>query len=203
MAIKVAIIGGSFNPIHNGHLALADAVIKQLHYDKVYFIPAFCSPHKKKYASESTEDRLNMVKLAIKDNPFFEVETCELEREGISYTLDTIEYLYSKYNSICGKIGLVIGDDLAKNFNTWKNPTLLAKKSDIIVAHRVMSVGNFDLGLECFKHKELKNSVLPISSSRIRTAIQQNEAWRYLVPPAVYNYIKAKELYGKRNEASY
>jgi len=215
--MRVAIIGGSFNPVHNGHLALADAVVKEFGYDKILFIPAFCSPDKKIYSGVSAKDRLTMLELAIKNNPSFEIETCELERKGISYTIDTINYLYKKYNAnihtnnmqkqvsadvLNGKIGLVIGDDLEKGFCNWKNAKLLAQKTDIIVAHRIMQSNSFDSTVVEFEKKELSNAILPISSSGIRLAIQQKKAWRYFVPSDVYNYIEAKDLYGKKNETS-
>jgi nicotinate-nucleotide adenylyltransferase len=204
VSIKLAIIGGSFNPIHNGHLALADAVVTQLGYDKVLFIPAFCSPYKKQYSDVSSEDRLAMLRLAIKNNPAFEIETCELDRKGVSYTIDTVNYLYKKYktNVLSGKIGLIIGDDLVKGFYNWKSPDLLVQKTDIIIAHRIIQKDEFASAFEKYGKKELSNAVLPISSSEIRSAIQQKKAWRYLVPSDVYNYIKTRDLYGQKNETS-
>ncbi|HZK20224.1 MAG TPA: nicotinate (nicotinamide) nucleotide adenylyltransferase [Treponemataceae bacterium] len=220
MGQRIAILGGTFNPIHNGHLALAEAVVSECGYDKVVFIPAFYPPHKKFNNEVSDADRLKMLILAIKNNPAFEVETCEIDRGGISYTIDTIEYLYNKYNGenihsnrlLLGKIALVIGDDLAKDFYTWKSAKLLEQKTDIILARRIIhtnacgaistnsnthdKLGNF----KEYTYQKLENAVLPISSSDIRKAIKNKKAWRYFVPPAVYEYIKAKKLYVEKNE---
>ncbi|OJF76543.1 MAG: nicotinate (nicotinamide) nucleotide adenylyltransferase [Treponema sp. CETP13] len=218
--MKLAIIGGSFNPIHNGHLALADTVVKELGYDKVLFVPAFYPPHKELATIGVTnKDRLEMVKLAIMNNDAFQIETCEFDRQGVSYTIDTIDYLYKKYgttsdksvndSSIYGKIGLVVGDDLVNGFSAWKKAKLLAKKTDIIIAQRIMKTDDFgsvnpltqsissccNLNSETYPHVELKNAVLPISSAGIRASIHDDKAWRYLVSPSVYNYIKANNLY--------
>ena len=135
--MKIAVLGGSFNPIHVGHLALADDVCKTLGYDKVLFIPALNPPHKEMNDAASAKDRLGMVQAACEDDDRFEAEGCELERGGVSYTYDTICYLEEKYRGqLEGKIGLIMGSDLLEKFHFWHRAEELAEKCDLILARR-------------------------------------------------------------------
>ena len=191
--MKLAILGGTFNPVHIGHLMLAEDVRKEFGYDKILFIPACVPPHKVYNASVSDVDRLEMLRLATKDNPYFEVDDCELKRKGISYTIDTIYDLESRYQEkIEGKIGLIIGDDLLTGFDSWHLAETLALRVRLIVGRRNSSV----LPLESpFPFSPLSNSILPISSSDIRNRIKNNKSWRYLVPDSVFQYINDRNLY--------
>ncbi len=191
--MKLAILGGTFNPVHIGHLMLAEDVRKEFGYDKILFIPACVPPHKAYNACVSDADRLEMLRLTTKDNPYFEVDDCELKRKGISYTIDTIYDLESRYQEkIEGKIGLIIGDDLLAGFDSWHLAETLALRVRLIVGRRNSSV----LPLESpFPYSPLSNSILPISSSDIRNRIKNNKSWRYLVPDSVFQYINDRNLY--------
>ena len=135
--MKVAVLGGSFNPIHIGHLALADDVCKTFGYDKVLFIPALNPPHKEMNDAASAHDRLAMVQAACEGDGRFAAEGCELERGGVSYTYDTICYLEEKYRGqLEGKIGLIMGSDLLENFHLWHKAAELAEKCDLVLARR-------------------------------------------------------------------
>lgn len=218
--MKIAMFGGTFNPIHIGHLAMADNVSKVLSYDKVIFVPAFVPPHKLVNSHfESPEHRVAMIKAAIKSNSSLDVETCEIQRGGVSYTIDTVKYLIEKYGSqLTEKPGLIMGQENAAEFHKWKNADEIASLSDIIVVSRQQSsaagkkdfdntpvnnyTGGFDQVLDKNYLKEkynftfLENIVLPVSSTDIRANIAGKSGWRYLVPEPVFEYILEHKLYG-------
>lgn len=198
--MRLAMLGGSFNPIHIGHLLLADEVCHRLGYDKVLFVPVNIPPHKELAEGASSQQRLEMIQLAIEGNPRFAVETCELERGGISYTYDTIQYLGKKYGSqLEGKLGLIMGDDLVEGFEEWGHYQELPELADIVLARRICWDGTQRKDFP-YTHIELENGILPVSSSQIRAAgaasCGKGPSWRYLVPESVYRYIIERKLYG-------
>ena len=198
--MRLAVLGGSYNPIHIGHLMLADAVSLRYGYDTVAFVPAFLSPFKDGHSGCTAQDRLAMVKRAIADNPAFYCEPCEIERQGVSYTIDTLQFLKEKYPQCEGKIGLIIGDDLLESFGNWREAARIPDYADIIVGNRILDrysteqtgcVGN----IPHLRVLRVDSALLPVSSSGIRAAIKEKKSWRYLVPSAVYSYIKEHKLY--------
>lgn len=198
--MRLAMLGGSFNPIHIGHLLLADEVCHRLGYDKVLFVPVNIPPHKELAEGASSQQRLEMIQLAIAGNPRFAVETCELERGGISYTYDTIQYLRKKYEGqLEGKLGLIMGDDLVEGFEEWGHYQELPSLADIVLARRICWDGTQRKDFP-YIHVELENGILPVSSSQIRAAgaagCGKGPSWRYLVPESVYRYIIERKLYG-------
>ena len=195
--MRLAVLGGSYNPIHIGHLMLADAVALRYGYDTVAFIPAFLSPFKDGHSGCTAEDRLAMVKLAIADNPAFYCEPCEIQRQGVSYTIDTLKFLKKKFPECEGKIGLIIGDDLLEGFSGWREAEHIPDYADIIVGNRIIDRYSTEQAASAGKvpHLRVDNALLPVSSSGIRAAIKEKKSWRYLVPSAVYSYIKEHKLY--------
>lgn len=198
--MKLAILGGTFNPVHTGHLALADDVHVTLGYDRVLLVPANIPPHKELSLGAGTDDRLAMLRLAVCGSDCLGVEDCEIERGGLSYTIDTIECLMRTYGeTIEGKIGLVIGQDLVEGFHTWHRAAELAVMVDLIIARRPgdnCSEGTSRAGF-LYAFTSLENPLLTISSSDVRTAVQGGKSWRYLVPEPVYRYIVEHHLYEK------
>ncbi len=187
--MKAAIIGGTFNPIHIGHLFLAEEVLNEFDYDKVIFIPTNIPPHKTIITKVTTEQRMEMVKSAIKPYDSFICDDCEIKRGGISYTIDTIDYIVKKYK--IEKIGYIIGDDLIEQFYTWKKAEEIANKVDLIIAHRLhKEEQNFD-----YKHRYINNFILYISSSEIRNRILNNKTIKFLLTKNVLTYIKRNKLY--------
>lgn len=195
--MRLAVLGGSYNPIHIGHLMLADAVALRYGYDTVAFVPAFLSPFKDGHSGCTAEDRLAMVKLAIADNPAFYCEPCEIRRQGVSYTIDTLKFLKKKFPQCEGKIGLIIGDDLLEGFSGWREAEHIPDYADIIVGNRIIDRYSTTQASSAGKvpHLRVDNALLPVSSSGIRAAIKEKKSWRYLVPSAVYSYIKEHKLY--------
>ncbi|MCR5761971.1 MAG: nicotinate (nicotinamide) nucleotide adenylyltransferase [Treponema sp.] len=217
--MKIAVLGGSFNPIHIGHLALADEVCTSLGYDRVLFIPTYNPPHKEMNGALPASVRLELVRQACSFDSRFQAEPCEVERAGVSYTYDTICYLEKKYEKeLESPIGLIMGDDLLPGFHLWHKAADIAEKCTLILARRKVSSENkehanvhsgeyanvshgekdFDIaGEPLFKNAvRLDNAVLPVSSTDIRTRIAAGRSFRYLVPTAVFNYIKDGLLYG-------
>ncbi|WP_432633473.1 nicotinate (nicotinamide) nucleotide adenylyltransferase [Brachyspira sp.] len=192
--MKIAILGGTFDPPHLGHLILADTVIKELNYDKVLFIPSKIPPHKNISGEVSNEDRLNMLKLSIEDDKRFSFDDYELKSEGISYSIKTLNYLYQNYN-IDGKIALIIGADLIKDFHKWKEPEKLSELANIVAVNREENENLFKENIEKYNIKIIIAPRIDISSTLIRERIKKNKAFRYFLNDKVYNYIISNKLY--------
>ena len=188
--MKLALLGGTFNPLHIGHLFLAEEVLLSIGYDRVVFVPSYKPAHKTLNSSDDPRKRLEMVHLAVEGRSEFFVEACEIFRASTSYTMDTIDYLTEKY-PIEGKIGLVIGDDLVEGFRKWKMVDRLLATVKVVLAHRTSAARLPFPG----DHVYLENAVLPISSSDIRDRVRAGKAYRYLVPEKIYDYIRKEGLY--------
>lgn len=208
-------LGGSFNPIHVGHLALADAVCCSLGYDRILFVPTYRPPHKSMAAgSASSDDRFMMVRAAVAGDARFVAEPCELERGGVSFTWDTVRFLEKKYaGELEGKLGVVFGEDLLGDYDKWERASELAERADLIVAcrPRTREEGEFSnapsggYGVRPhpwtretfpYPHKCVENPRMELSSSEIRRLIATGGAWRYLVSDGVFHYIESGNLYG-------
>ena len=216
--MRLALLGGSFNPVHVGHLALADEVCVSLGYDRVLFVPTYTPPHKKMNGDLPAEIRAQMLSLALEGDERFVLEPCEIQRQGTSYTCDTVRYVTEKYSPI-GKVGLVIGRDLFASFHLWKNAQELARLCDIILAERPFvdegvgfqneavgdyakvaqdAIASFDTQDEpLFENAVLlKNEPLSVSSTQIRSRVAKKRAFKYLVPSKVFEYIVKGGFYG-------
>lgn len=187
--MKTIIIGGTFNPVHNGHLYVSEELKIQLGYERVFFVPSNVSAHKSGAELVSADHRINMLKLALADNSSL-IDLCEIERGGISYMIDTVKSLNRRYG-ISGKMGLFIGDDLIDGLKDWNNVEKLLDIVDIIVAHRDSESEKKN----DFVYKYIDNVTINISSSDIRARIRTGKAFRYLLPESVNNYILEKGLY--------
>lgn len=192
--MKIAILGGTFDPPHLGHLILADTVLKELNYDKVIFIPSKIPPHKNISGEVSNEDRLNMLKLSIEDDERFLFNDYELKSEGISYSIKTLNHIYESYN-IDGKIALIIGADLIKNFHKWKEPKKLSNLANIVAVNRENNENLFKENIEKYNIKIIIAPRIDISSTLIRERIKKNKAFKYFLKDKVYNYIVSNKLY--------
>jgi nicotinate-nucleotide adenylyltransferase len=191
--MKVAIMGGSFNPVHIGHLIIADTVISNLDYDRVICVPAFVSPFKTDAGVENPHDRLDMLVSSIAGDPRLTVDDCELRRKGVSYTIDTVSDIIRRY---CpdGKPGLIIGDDLAFDFMQWYKSAEILKRAEVIIAQRLHPIGT-GMPPFPFPHKRLDNEIANVSSSMVRERIARGKSWRYLVPDGARLVIEDKQLY--------
>ncbi|MCD6093245.1 MAG: nicotinate-nucleotide adenylyltransferase [Candidatus Omnitrophica bacterium] len=184
--MRIGILGGAFDPIHLGHLLLAEKAREKLSLAKVIFIPCFISPFKKEIVSSS--QRYKMVCLAISDNPFFVVSKLEIKRKGVSYSIDTVRELKKRYPR--DEFFFILGSDSWGQFSSWKDSDELLK----LIRFAVMERKGFSLR-ENGSILRISGEVLPISSSQIRERVKQNKSIRYLVPERVRRYILRKGLY--------
>ena len=189
--MKAVVLGGTFNPVHYGHLFIAEEVRSTLGYDTAIFVPSNQPVHKDPSPVLAPRHRLAMLQRAVAGNSRFIVDQGEIERGGPSYSIDTVVNLIPIYG-IEGKPGFVIGDDLVAGFPTWKNVDELVRIVDLIVARRILA-GPVPLA---HTHRTVMNTVLPISSSEIRRRIGEGRSVKYLLPDAVLDYIRDNTLYG-------
>ncbi len=189
--MRLAILGGSFNPPHLGHLALADEVLSTLDYDRLLLIPSYRSPLKKENEGATSEDRLDMLAASLTGEDRIGVDDCEIRRGGLSYTVDTIADLERRYRPE-GKIGLVLGDDLVDGFADWRRADEVAARTDLILARRNAS-GAAPFG---YPHRRLANGVVALSSSALRQRIASGGAWRFQVSGGCRRIIEDRGLYG-------
>jgi len=187
--MRILVLGGTFNPIHIGHLVLAEEVAAEFGYDRVILVPSLVPPHKKLEGDPGPGARLDMVQASVAGFPLFSVSACELERGGTSYTVDTLKKMIAEY-APDGKPGLIIGDDLAKGFLSWKDPQGILGLADVIVAGR-----NGDGFEPEFHYRRAGNMLLPISSTDIRRRVALRKPWRWLVAAPCARYIEEHALY--------
>lgn len=192
--MRLLLFGGTFNPVHWGHLLLAEELREEFSYDVVLFVPSARPPHKEVFPEPGADERLAMLRLALAGNPAFGVDDCELLRAGPSYSIDTLRGLAGRY-SIEGKPGLVIGDDLVAGFSRWREPRAIAEESELILARRGGVEGEASFP---YPHRRAQNRLIPLSSSEIRQRIATGRSLRYLLPDAVIEYILDRKLYGLR-----
>ena len=192
--MKIAMLGGTFDPPHLGHLILADTVITNCNYDKVLFIPTKIPPHKNISGEVSDKDRLNMLKLSIEDDERFLLDEYELNNDEISYTINTLNYIYNNYN-VEGKIGLIVGADLIKDFHKWREPEKIAEISNITVVNREDDSNLYKENIEKYNIKIIMAPRIDISSSLIRNRIKDKKGFRYFISKKVYDYIISNNLY--------
>jgi nicotinate-nucleotide adenylyltransferase len=184
---RVGIFGGTFDPIHNGHLITAQAVRELRNLDKIIFIPSYISPHKQDLTAASTEHRINMLKLSIEDIPYFDWSDYEIRKKGISYTIKTLHEMKKYYD----EIELIIGEDNLRTFHQWKTPEEIVKLVTLLVLKRsIQNDKEFD---NEFIRKAifLETPEIDISSSVIRERLPVN----FLVPQKVLKYIYSLNLY--------
>lgn len=197
---KIGIMGGTFNPIHNGHLLIAENARAQLMLDEVHFLPAGAPPHKRDEHIESGKHRLNMVELAIADNPGFLADDRELREARMSYSCMTLQKLHEE--SPEDTLFFIMGGDSLRDFKTWYRPDAICKYAVLAAAVREDCDREHLLGYA----RELKELFdadvrliampsLSVSSSGLRERVREKKTIRYQVPEAVRLYIEKHQLY--------
>jgi len=189
--MKIGILGGTFNPIHIGHLILAEEVREKLKLDKVIFVPTYLPPHKDNSDIAPAHARLAMIKLAIKGNRYFLASDIEIKRDGRSYTIDTLKEFEKAYPQ--DELYFIIGSDLLKYLDDWKDLQEIIKMVRFIVATRP----GYPLEKIPSHISTIPIRAVDISGFEIRKAIKEDKSFRYLVSEAVLKYINKKKLYKK------
>jgi nicotinate-nucleotide adenylyltransferase len=182
---KIGILGGTFDPVHNGHLILARDAFEQLNLDSLIFIPAAISPHKLQEQPAAPEIRLEMLRAAIEGEPQFCLDALELERPAPSYTVDTIEALKAREPE--AEFIFLIGEDNVAQLSSWHRFADLSKLVQFAVLDRS--------GLKTTHPYPTIRRHLDISASDIRNRVARGQSIRYLVPPAVEKIIRERQLY--------
>jgi nicotinate-nucleotide adenylyltransferase len=208
---RTAVFGGSFNPIHLGHLLMADEMLERLALDRVVFVPAAAPPHKPATLLAPAEHRYEMVRLAVAGHPGFEVSDIELRRRGPSFTVDTLEALARTGDELF----LLVGSETFLDLLSWRQPRRIVELARLVVVPRTGSA--FDpegaaaqkvlreIGAERFVHASpslpprtvavAHVTSLPISSSELRRRAREGRSLAYRLPDAVIAYIRAHRLY--------
>jgi nicotinate-nucleotide adenylyltransferase len=212
--LKIGIFGGTFNPIHLGHLRSAEEIRETFALDRMYFVPAARPPHRSEDTLVSAPQRLKMVELAVADNPFFQVSSVELERTGPSYSVDTIRYFCDELNPAA--LFFVVGIDAFHEIHTWKDYASIPGLCHLIVTSR-LGVSSpspeqllpvalqpalwYDPAHKMYRHTSGHSLVfheihgLQISASQVRVLLRHRQSIRYLVPSTVAAYIADNALY--------
>jgi nicotinate-nucleotide adenylyltransferase len=209
---RLGVLGGSFNPIHYGHLLLADEVLEALGLDRLLFVPAAAPPHKPATQLAPATDRFEMVRLAIADHPRFAVSDLELRRAGPSYTVDTLQELAAGGD----RLFYVVGSETFLDLLTWREPRRIAQLARLVVIPRAGSPFDpesaaaqkvlRDLGLEGgFVSAEagvpdrgvlvVHATSLPLSASELRRRVREGRSLAFRMPPAAIAYLRSHGLY--------
>lgn len=199
---RIGIMGGTFDPVHYGHLYIAECARFRFGLDRVLFVPSGQPVHKRRPDILAAKHRAEMVRLAIASNPFFELSTIEIDRPGPSYTVDTLELLHRRRGA--GEYYFITGADAILEILTWKDVARLFELCGFIAVTRPgYSLAALDavLGKLAPRQKSRiyihETSGILISSTDIRRRVAQGEPVKYLLPEDVEGYIKSNGLYKK------
>ena len=188
--MRIGILGGTFDPVHMGHLILAQEACEKLKLARVVFIPCYTPPHKEANQVADPEDRYRMVVLATQSNPSFEVSRTEIDRGGTSYSVETLRELKERLGEAT-ELFFIVGSDSLDELISWKDVNEIFRSANFIVAQRP----GYPIKELPELAKVMRISSFEISSTGIRQRIREAESIRYLVPDPVREYIIEKKLY--------
>lgn len=192
--VRIGIFGGTFNPLHNGHLAVAQLIREKLCLDRVIFVPAYLPPHKSGLRLAPAKDRFQMIRAAVRGNPIFSVSDFEIRRKGKSYSVDTARHFRKIYGRRV-RLYFVIGADSLLELKRWKAIRDILKLVDFIVVNRP----GYPLKNLPVKAKVVSLPGFGISSSWIRKRVGEGKPIEYFVPVPVNKMIRQRNLY-RRNQ---
>ncbi len=197
--MRIAMFGGSFNPVHNGHVALAKAFSEALHIDRLLVIPTFIPPHKQHDTSVTPQNRIEMCRLAFQALPYAEVSDIEIQRGGASYTYLTLQTLHKYYPN--DDLFLIMGADMFLSVQDWKNPKIIFKLATVCGIPRnqsdieVLAAHAEKLKTWGAKTEILNAYVMTVSSTELREKIRNGTNFSDLLDPSVAAYIQKNQLY--------
>jgi len=192
---KIGLLGGTFDPVHLGHMIIAESVLNELDLDKIIFIPAHKHALKSNKNITPPNVRLKMLQIAVGEYSYFDISDIELQSDNISFTIDTLNVIKEYESLFDAKLYYIIGYDNLNELHLWKDYVKIMEMVHLVVVNRV---GNYDDKiLEEFKDKLIFPDVpqIDISSTLIRNKIKENKSWKSLVAPEVFQYIKNHNLY--------
>lgn len=192
---SIILFGGTFDPIHIGHLILAEYAVEFIKAEKVIFIPCYRPPHKLGYKPANWRHRFNMVKLAIKNSLKFELSDFEIRRKGISYTYITVDWFYKQYKN--AELYFLIGFDSLLTLNTWQNWERIIEKVKFLVGERMVDKSKISLLPKKIYNRVVffDSPIIEVSSTDIRERVRKSLSIKYLVPKEVESYILKHNLY--------
>ena len=202
---RLGIFGGSFDPVHRGHLLLADCCCEQAWLDEIWFVPAAHQPLKPAGPQASNLHRLAMLQLVCDQQKKYQVNTIELDRGGLSYSVDTLEAIHTQQPD--AELFFLMGADSLTDLPAWHRPTDICRLATPLVVHRAETAApNFealrllisDERLDQIRQQKIEMPPTPISSSQIRALIASGGDWQSALPPDVPDYILKHQLYANR-----
>ena len=200
--MRLGIFGGSFDPVHYGHLLLAETCREQCRLDRVWFLPAAVPPHKKSRELAAGKARVEMLELAIAGHELFAVSTLELDRGGVSYTVETLRALAAQQPG--DELFFLMGADSLYEFTTWREPAEICRLATPVVVHRadspppdfsVLSGLVTQQRLEDIRSHQVEMPIIDLSSTDLRQRAAAGQSLRYRTPRAVEKYIETNGLY--------
>ena len=193
--MKVCLFGGTFDPPHLGHLIIAQTIFEAENFDQIVFVPAYQPPHKNGMKISPVDQRLEMLKIAISENPNFIMSDLEIQRKGLSYSIDTIVEYKKQNNLSSDELFYLMGSDSLKQFKKWKDTKRIIDESRVIVAirpgFRPSDIPNWILA----KIQFASIPRIEISSTTIRDRWIDDKTIRYMVTESVWQYINKNKLY--------
>lgn len=196
--MKLGIFGGTFNPIHIGHLLLAETAVDTLGLDRVFFVPAADPPHKSGLPRASVAHRVQMIQMAIADNALFQLSRVDIDRPGPHYAADTVGIFGQQYPQ--AELYFLMGSDSLRDLLTWDRPVELVEQCQIVVMSRPVVPPDMDLlyaEIPALRHKliSISSPEIEISSTNIVARVKAGQSIRYRVLESVREYIEKHGLY--------
>lgn len=192
---QIALFGGTFDPIHIGHIHLAIEMLENHQLDIILFSPAFCSPHKTQDPPKaSIVDRMKMVKLAVEDHPKFKVLDFESKKPFPSYTIDTLKYLQTQYTDC--SLSLILSEESAQSFSSWRGSEEIASIANILTGGKELPLSNIENSLQTVLKKGFTRiPIFEVSSTEVRNRLKKRLYCSHLLHFEVLQYIERRRLY--------